>query len=83
MAIYDDSIGYRLKQIGLNVAYYRKLKNMNQDNLANKAQMERSAIGHLESTKYYSNPISETLLRIADALEINPGLLLEFRNDSK
>lgn len=79
MAVYDESIAYRLKQIGLNVAYYRKLKNMNQEDLANKAQMERSAIGHLESTKYYSNPTMETLLRIADALEIKPSLLLEFK----
>lgn len=81
MAIYDENVTYRLKQIGLNVAYYRKLKNMNQQKLADKLNAETSFIGHLESTKHYSNPTAETLIRIADALEIKPGLLLEFKDE--
>ena len=63
--------------LGLKVAYYRKAKNMTQEQLAEKLGTSTSYIGLIESKTY--KPISlKTLFRIANALETPPHKFLEF-----
>lgn len=63
--------------LGLKVAYYRKAKNMTQEQLAEKLGTSTSYIGSIESKTY--KPISlKTLFRIANALETPPHKFLEF-----
>lgn len=69
-----------LKIIGLNIAYYRKSKGLTQLNLAEKANISRTFIGHIEASNMSVGMTLETLLDIAKALEIEPCKLLEIRS---
>ncbi len=72
---YEFEQEFRL--LGLKVAYYRKAKNMTQEQLAEKLGTSTSYIGSIESKTY--KPISlKTLFRIANALETPPHKFLEF-----
>lgn len=63
--------------LGLKVAYYRKAKNMTQEQLAEKLGTSTSYIGSIESRTY--KPISlKTLFRIAKVLDTPPNKFLEF-----
>lgn len=68
-----------LKIIGLNIAYYRKSKGFTQLNLAEKASISRTFIGHIEAANMAVGMTLETLLDIASALEVEPYKLLEIR----
>lgn len=66
------------KQIGLKISYYRKLKGLTQEKLADKLGVATSYIGEIEAAGMYK-PISlTTLLRIAQALETPAYKFLEF-----
>jgi transcriptional regulator with XRE-family HTH domain len=61
--------------LGQNVRRYRKLKGLTQEQLAHRAEMERSYVSDLERGE--RNPSVRALGRLAEALEIEPKLLLE------
>jgi len=61
--------------LGANVRYHRKLKGMAQEQLALDAGMERGYVSDLE--RGTRNPSVRALGRLADALRIEPKLLLE------
>lgn len=66
------------KQIGLKIAYYRKLNGLTQEKLADKLGVATSYIGQIEAAGMYK-PISlTTLLRIAQVLETPAYKFLEF-----
>lgn len=60
--------------LGVNIRYYRQLREMTQEELAARADMERSYVSDLE--RGTRNPSVAALGRIADALDIEPYLLL-------
>lgn len=60
--------------LGKKVRHYRKLKGMTQEQLAHEAEMERSYVSDLE--RGTRNPSVRALGRIAEALGIEPHLLL-------
>lgn len=64
-----------VRVLGANVRHHRKLKGMSQERLALDAGMERSYVSDLE--RGIRNPSVRALGRIADALGIEPKLLLE------
>ena len=66
-------------KIGLNIAYYRKEKGISQIELAEKAEISRSFISAIEAPKMKVGTSLETLFDIADALDVEPHKLLEFR----
>lgn len=66
------------KMIGLNIAYFRKLRNMTQKELAERAHISRTHISYIESPNVNTSASLETLLDIADALEIPVSQLLTF-----
>lgn len=66
------------KQIGLKIAYYRKLKGLTQEQLAEEMGVATSYIGQIEAAGMYK-PISlTTLLRIARALNVPAYKFLDF-----
>ena len=71
----------RIIKLGLNIAYYRKYKNLTQEQLAEKAGLSREYIGRIEAPDMIKSFSFKTLFKIADALDIPPYKLVEFRDE--
>lgn len=68
----------RYIEIGYNIQYYRKHKNLTQEQLAELVNISRQHLGAIEAPNIV-RPISlDLLFRIADVLEIDVRLLLDF-----
>lgn len=63
-----------VKLLGENVRHYRKLRGMTQEQLALDAGMERSYVSDLE--RGTRNPTVRALARLAEALKVEPAILL-------
>lgn len=70
---------FKYIQIGLNVAYFRKMRGYSQEELAELVDISRSYISAIEAPNIVQNVSLEVLFRLAKALEIEPYRLLEFR----
>ena len=57
------------KMIGLNIAYYRKLKGLSQLKLAEAVSLSRTHISNIEAPNMPTAISLDTLMDIADALE--------------
>ena len=66
-----------LNKIGLNILYYRRQKGYTQQQLAEITSYSKNHIQQVETAKTLPSVIA--LLDIAEALEIPPGKLIEFR----
>ena len=71
------------KQIGNKVAYYRKLRNLTQDQLADRVTISVSSISKLERGKYNNNIPLSMLIMIAEGLKIDVSLLVTFDEREK
>ena len=70
---------YRYIQLGLNVAYYRKLAGFTQEELAETVDISRAYMATIEAPNMVQSISLEMLFQLADALSIEPYQLLEFR----
>lgn len=69
----------RFIEIGLKVAYYRKMHGLTQEQLAEKIGLSPGYLSQVE-TPTFIQPISlKTLFAIADALDVPPHKFLEFQ----
>ena len=68
----------KYKKIGLNIAYYRKLKGLTQLQLAEAINISRTHMSNIEAPNMPTSISLDTLLDIADALEIAAADLLYF-----
>ncbi len=66
------------KMIGLNIAYYRKLKGFTQLQLAESVNISRTHMSNIEAPNMPTSVSLETLMDIADTLEIPVETLLHF-----
>mgnify|MGYP003294505109 FL=1 len=66
------------KMIGLNIAYYRKLKGITQLQLSEQINISRTHMSNIEAPNMPTSISLETLLDIADTLEIPVTSLLDF-----
>ena len=66
------------KRIGLNIAYYRKLKGITQLQLAEHVDISRTHMSNIEAPNMPTSISLDTLLDIADFLEIPVSNLLYF-----
>jgi transcriptional regulator with XRE-family HTH domain len=66
------------KQIGNKVAYYRKMRNLTQDELADRVNISVSSISKLERGKYNNNIPLSMLIMIAEGLRIDVSMLVTF-----
>lgn len=67
-------------QLGLNIAYYRKLKGINQSQLADVIGLSRTHVSNIEVRNMPTSTSLDKLFNIADALEIPVAKLLEMRD---
>lgn len=70
-----------LIKIGLNVAYYRKLKSLSQQELSEKANINRTTIANIESADKHYGMTLNTVYRLAEALGIPIKKLFDFRDE--
>ena len=57
-------------QMGLKVAYYRKLRGLTQEQLAERLDLSAAFIGHVEAPNIQKAISLDTLFEIADVLDI-------------
>lgn len=65
--------------ISMNIKYFRKLKGLTQEKLAEKVEVSSVYISYLE--RGLKVPSLDLLAKIADVLEVDPSLLLIQDND--
>ena len=68
----------RYIEIGYNIQYYRKHKNLTQERLAELLDISRQHLGAIEAPNIVRPVSLDLLFRIADVLEIDVRLLLDF-----
>ena len=66
------------KKLGLNIAYYRKLRGMSQNQLAEKINISRTHMSRIETADCAVS--LDVIFNICTALEISPDKLFVFRN---
>ena len=66
-------------QLGLNIAYYRKLRGLTQMQLAEKTDISRTHISNIEAPNMNTSISLEKLFDIAEILEVSITKLFEFR----
>lgn len=66
------------RQIGLKIAYYRKLRGLTQEELAEQVGVTPAFIGHLEAPNILKALSLDTLFDIAAALDVPPYKFLYF-----
>lgn len=67
------------RQLGLTIAYYRKLRGYTQLQLAEYTNLSRTHISNLEAPNMPTSISLDSLFEIADVLEIEVSKLFEFR----
>jgi transcriptional regulator with XRE-family HTH domain len=70
----------RFRQLGLNIQYYRRLREMSQQELADQIGYSRAQVGLIENPNSPMGTTLENLFEIADALDIEIAKLFEFRD---
>ena len=68
------------RQIGLKIAYYRKLRGLTQEELAEQVGLTPAYIGHLEAPNISKALSLDALFDIAVALDVAPQKFLAFED---
>lgn len=76
----DFSLEY--KSIGLNIAYYRKLRGLTQIQLADKVNISRTHISNIEAPNVHTSISLEVLLSIAKVLDVPAYKLLVIHSET-
>jgi len=66
----------RFMELGITIAALRKMRGMSQEQLAEKAGISRSNLSVIEAPNMIQGFSLDTFYKIADALDIKPGDLL-------
>ena len=68
----------RYKTLGLNITYYRKKRGLTQEELAEKAEIDRSIISKTEIA--FAGTSLDLIFKIADILQVEPYKLFVERD---
>lgn len=71
----------KYRQIGLKLAYYRKLRGLTQEELAEQTDLTPAFIGHLEAPNIIKALSLDALFDIAAVLDVPPHKFLMFEDD--
>lgn len=74
---------FKYKQIGRKVAYYRRLRNLTQEELAKRVNISTSSLSKIECGSYNKNLSIAMLLDIAEGLNIELAMLVNFDEREK
>jgi len=77
IAVQAEFVEY-YKMIGLKVAYYRKMRGMTQEQLAEAMNVDTSFIGQIEAPNIKKAISLDTLFKISKTLAIPPYRFLQF-----
>ena len=69
--------GAKYLELGLRVAYYRKLRGLTQEQLAEKIERTPAFVGHIEAPNINKAISLDTLFDIAAVLNVPPYKFLE------
>lgn len=69
---------HEYKLLGLNIAYYRKLNNLTQLQLAEMINISRTHMSNIEAPNMPTSISLDTLLDISEALNVPISSLLDF-----
>lgn len=72
-----------MKQIGVKIEYFRKIKGMSRAELAEAINMSVNSIGRIERGNYNKSISVHTIIAIAEGLDIEFTKLLEFSEQEK
>lgn len=78
----DPKYNSQLIKIGLNVAYYRKLAGLSQEELAGIVDLSRNTISKLENADVFQGVSLNTLFRLAEALNVQTKDFFDFRDST-
>ena len=80
----DDCL-LEIQYIGLRIAYFRKLRNLTQADLAEKVSINKNYLSHIESGSAHKVLSLPLLIRISKALDVELALLVDLSdlNNSK
>ena len=67
------------RQLGLTIAYYRKLRGLTQLELAEYANLSRTHVSNLEAPNMKTSISLDKLYDISDVLDVPIGKFFEFR----
>ena len=70
----------KYRQLGLKIAYYRKLRGLTQEQLAEKIEKSAAFIGHVEAPNVDKAVSMDTLFDISEALNVPVHKLLMFED---
>lgn len=70
----------KYRQVGLKIAYYRKLRGLTQEELAEQVGLTPAFVGHLEAPNITKALSLDTLFDIASALNVSPHKFLTFED---
>ena len=76
----DNKYINKFRIIGLNIAYYRKLRGLTQLQLAELVNVSRTHLSNIEDPNMPTSISLEKLFDIADVLNIPPSYLLDDRS---
>ena len=68
----------KYRQLGLKIAYYRKLRGLTQEQLAEKIDRTPAFIGHVEAPNIKKAVSLDTLFQIATVLDVPVYKFLQF-----
>lgn len=71
------------KLVGAKVAYYRKLRNLTQEELGKRTHTSRSCISRVEQGRYNHDIPLSTLIDIANGLNIDVSVLVSVTEEEK
>ncbi len=71
----------KYRKLGLKISYYRKLKGMTQEQLAERLDKNLAFIGAVEASNIDRTVSLDTLFDIADILEVPAYKFLDFDED--
>lgn len=75
-----DKYVQQYKEIGLKIAYYRKLKGFSQLELAEKIDVSRTHLSNIEAPNVPTSISLDLLFRISEVLDIDTKVFFEFTN---
>jgi len=78
-----EKYAHQYKEIGLKIAYYRKLKGYSQMELAELIDVSRTHLSNIEAPNKATSISLDLLFRISEVLEIDTKCFFEFTQIKK
>lgn len=76
----DNGQNQKYKYLGLNIAYFRKVRGLSQSKLAELVDVSRTHMSRIETADCAVS--LDVVFKICDVLNLNPSKLFDFRNNN-